>query len=139
MTSKYLKPDGTWHLTRAEVDYINTLSEQIERLTRERDEANATVDRWRALIEDAQAAMVEAGYREHKHTPESAIRGLVQHRDAAEADNDRLRALLKTIHEGFERQVFVRNTDADGDSGWALRLAPYLRALAEIAAELEDR
>lgn len=64
------------------------------RVQRERDAARAELARWRMLIEDAQAALAEAGYREHKHTPASAIRGLTAERDEARAELTR----LKEVH-----------------------------------------
>ena len=43
-----------------------------------------------------------------------------------------LRVEARTILEGFEKEVFVRNVKLDDRPGWALKLLPYLKALARM-------
>ena len=43
--------------------------------------------------------------------------------------------VLKVILQGFEVGIFVRNVDSDAESGWLIRLLPYIQALKE-ASEL---
>ena len=40
---------------------------------------------------------------------------------------------LKRVLTGFEENAFQRNTDGDGDSGWAIKFMPHLMALADAA------
>ena len=41
------------------------------------------------------------------------------------------------VVEGFEKGVFVRDTSRDHESDWAIRVFPYLAALARLAEDLE--
>ena len=34
--------------------------------------------------------------------------------------------------DGFDDDVFIRNIDADVDPAWAMKLLPYITALAEL-------
>ena len=46
------------------------------------------------------------------------------------------------VLRGFAEGVFVRSTANDGDPGWAIKLFPYLRALAKLqesAAPAKDQ
>ena len=47
---------------------------------------------------------------------------------------------LKVIMEGFESGVFVRDITKDSDSGWAVRLLPFIVAIgkAKIAIAKAD-
>ena len=48
---------------------------------------------------------------------------------------------IDKVVEGFEKSIFVRNTEDDFKSGWGIRLAPYLQALAILeqrAAEIRS-
>jgi hypothetical protein len=36
------------------------------------------------------------------------------------------------VLEGFDRGIFVRDVSYDGESGWAVRLLPYLAALGRL-------
>ena len=45
--------------------------------------------------------------------------------------HDELVSSLKVILEGFETGVFVRDITKDADSSWAVRLIPFLKALAD--------
>ncbi len=36
------------------------------------------------------------------------------------------------VLDGFDQGVFVRNTDGDMSSGWAIRLLPFISALARL-------
>jgi hypothetical protein len=38
---------------------------------------------------------------------------------------------LKRVLAGFEANVFQRNIDGDGESGWAIKFMPHLMALAD--------
>ena len=42
----------------------------------------------------------------------------------------RLREAGEKICEGFNEGVFVRSTKGDDDSAWAMKLLPYIAALA---------
>jgi hypothetical protein len=48
-----------------------------------------------------------------------------------------LREAIHTVLRGFDKQVFLRNTDGDGNSGWAFHTLPYIMALALLAKESE--
>jgi hypothetical protein len=37
------------------------------------------------------------------------------------------------VIEGFDKGVFVRDPAGDGDPAWAIKLFPYLRALAVLS------
>jgi|SRR5665213_2117330 len=39
---------------------------------------------------------------------------------------------IATVLEGFDKGVFVRDVTGDGDSGWGVRLLPYISALATL-------
>ena len=41
---------------------------------------------------------------------------------------------IAKVLEGFDKGVFVRSTDNDHESGWAVKLLPYIGALQRIAA-----
>ena len=43
-------------------------------------------------------------------------------------------AIAKVL-EGFDLGVFVRSTEHDGDSDWAIKCFPYIRALGVLAQE----
>lgn len=43
-----------------------------------------------------------------------------------------LAAAAKTVLRGFDEGVFVRNTAHDQDPGWAIRLMPFIAALAIV-------
>lgn len=49
----------------------------------------------------------------------------------AEAACASLRTALEAILQGFDRGVFVRSTDGDSDPAWAIKLFPYVKALAD--------
>lgn len=52
--------------------------------------------------------------------------------------DDKLRAAVKTILRGFDEGVFVRSIANDHDPAWAMRLFPYIQALAVAQQELEE-
>ena len=39
---------------------------------------------------------------------------------------------IRRVLEGFETGVFVRSVEKDNDPAWAMKLIPYLRALAVL-------
>jgi hypothetical protein len=43
-----------------------------------------------------------------------------------------IHAAVRTVLDGFARGVFVRSTENDADPAWAIKVFPYLRALAII-------
>jgi hypothetical protein len=54
-----------------------------------------------------------------------------------ESELDRLRKAGTKICEGFDKGIFIRSTSGDGESTWAIKLFPYLQALAVFADEKE--
>jgi hypothetical protein len=60
---------------------------------------------------------------------------LLAERDALRERVRVLEAAAATLLEGFDKAVFVRNPDMDADSAWAIKLLPYLRALAALDAK----
>lgn len=50
------------------------------------------------------------------------------------AERARLVKVFKAVLDGFDAGVFVRNVGEDDDSRWALRVLPYLTALANAQA-----
>lgn len=44
---------------------------------------------------------------------------------------------LKTIMDGFEEGIFVRNISGDEKGDWALRLIPFIAALGKAQAAIE--
>ena len=48
---------------------------------------------------------------------------------------ERLRAAAGNVLAGFNIGVFVRGTARDAESGWALRILPYIVALANLDKE----
>lgn len=50
---------------------------------------------------------------------------------AYQREYEDLQRATRTILKGFSVGVFVRDTSRDMQAGWAIRLLPYLAALAE--------
>lgn len=46
---------------------------------------------------------------------------------------------VRKVLEGFEVGVFLRDVRDDGKSDWAIRLFPYLTAMARLQKWLEER
>jgi hypothetical protein len=46
--------------------------------------------------------------------------------------DDKVVAAIRKLNEAFDREVFIRNTDHDGEPGWAMKLLPYIQALAVL-------
>jgi len=44
-------------------------------------------------------------------------------------------AAIRTTLEGFDKGVFVRNTEGDSAPDWAIKAFPYIRALAVLAEQ----
>ena len=40
-------------------------------------------------------------------------------------------ASIRTILQGFESGVFIRNISGDGATGWAMKILPFILALAK--------
>jgi len=55
---------------------------------------------------------------------------------ALRAENERLRGALRGLMMMIENGYLVRQTNGDGDPGWALRQLPLVKALAEAEAAL---
>ncbi|MES0385792.1 MAG: hypothetical protein ABUJ98_14555 [Hyphomicrobium sp.] len=51
---------------------------------------------------------------------------------------ERLREAGSKLCEAFDKGIFIRSTKGDGDPAWAIKLLPYLRALAVFAEEESD-
>lgn len=45
---------------------------------------------------------------------------------------------VRKILDGFEQGIFVRSTRGDEQPGWAIRLAPYLMAMARLQEAVEQ-
>lgn len=43
-----------------------------------------------------------------------------------------VRSAVQTVLRGFEEGVFVRSIEHDAESGWAIKLLPFIRALAVL-------
>lgn len=43
----------------------------------------------------------------------------------------------RTVLEGFDKGIFQRNIDGDHVEGWAMKLLPYIAALAELQKWIE--
>lgn len=43
-----------------------------------------------------------------------------------------LHAAIRTVLRGFDEGVFVRSTDGDGNPAWAIKLFPFIQALAVL-------
>jgi hypothetical protein len=48
-----------------------------------------------------------------------------------------LREAIAKVLEGFDTGVFVRSTDGDADPQWAMKLLPYIQALATLKEALQ--
>ena len=46
-----------------------------------------------------------------------------------------IKAAARTVLEGFDKHVFVRDTSKDDRGDWAIRCFPYLRALSVLQEE----
>ena len=49
--------------------------------------------------------------------------------------------ILRTVDkvlEGFNSGVFIRNTSGDHESDWAVKAMPYLRAVGQLQAFVDD-
>lgn len=46
--------------------------------------------------------------------------------------DDDLRKDVAKVLEGFDQGIFVRDTSRDHESGWGVRLLPYLAALGRL-------
>lgn len=58
--------------------------------------------------------------------------------DAEAKARAELEKAAKTVFEGFEAGMFVRDVHHDDDPAWAIRLVPYIRALAVLAQDGES-
>lgn len=45
---------------------------------------------------------------------------------------NQVRKVIEKVVEGFDKGIFVRSTAEDTEAGWAMKLAPYLAALAAL-------
>jgi len=45
---------------------------------------------------------------------------------------------IVTVLDGFERGVFIRNTENDGAPDWAIVILPYIRAIAVLQAHIDE-
>ncbi len=43
-----------------------------------------------------------------------------------------VREAAQRVLEGFESGVFIRNVSRDSEPGWALKVIPYIQALATL-------
>ena len=74
--------------------------------------------------------------RAHRHRRGAACPGSMRCPTAFLLDElARVGAAAKTVLEGFEAGVFVRDVRHDDDPAWAIRLFPYLRAIAVLQGE----
>jgi hypothetical protein len=62
---------------------------------------------------------------------------LTEHRKQGE-EVERLREAGALLGEAFDLGVFVRGTKGDGESDWAIKLLPYLRALAVLVEDVSE-
>lgn len=111
---------------------------EVECLTRERDDARATVARWRTLIENAQAAMGAAGYNEAKHTPASAITGLTRERDTLNAARERITNDLQQTINRLRRERDDAQADCAQFCGDHERLTKERDTLKALVRRLLD-
>jgi hypothetical protein len=56
----------------------------------------------------------------------------------AETKTETLRVDVAKVLEGFDNDMFVRNTNDDADSGWAVKIVPYIAALGRLAAFVQQ-
>ena len=54
--------------------------------------------------------------------------------DRLQRDLDALRADVRIVLRGFDEGVFVREVAHDAQSGWAVKMLPYIAALGRIIA-----
>lgn len=114
---------------------------EVERLTRERDDARTEAELMKqvARVLERERDSLNCSLREGGDTlhcrpdrPCERCRRLL-----AEMERDRLRALLATICDGFDQGVFCRDVSGDARGGWAIKLLPYLKALADAKAAVK--
>ena len=74
----------------------------------------------------------EACGASHKELKEQ-FAPLLHRAEQAEAKLAKLREAAATLTEGFDKGIFIRSTAGDFDGAWAIKLFPYLRALAFLA------
>lgn len=53
--------------------------------------------------------------------------------DALVSQREELKEAARKVLEGFAADVFVRDISGDRDPGWAIKLLPYINALARLA------
>lgn len=51
---------------------------------------------------------------------------------ATKKDESELKIAARKVLEGFDKEIFVRNTENDGDSDWAVKLMPYIIAMQKL-------
>ena len=93
------------------------------------------LDLWLRLRElEAEFAALEAQHRE-----DLADYGVNVSLNLRLTDEiERLKAAGAKVCEGFDKAIFVRGTSGDDDTAWAIRLMPYLGALAELAGDVAE-
>ena len=57
-------------------------------------------------------------------------------RAAVAAERELWSEPVTTVLRGFDEGVFVRNVKGDGESDWAIKLMPFVRALGVLAAAI---
>lgn len=58
--------------------------------------------------------------------------------DGAVAPRGRLEEAVRTILRGFNEGVFVRSIENDDDPRWAIKLLPFIQALAVAQQALKE-
>jgi hypothetical protein len=96
------------------------LRAQVATLRKERERYDATVDQLRGI---------ELSARDYRQKQADALRAQVA---TLTAELELLREAGATVLRGFDDGAFVRDTRGDGDPAWAIKLLPYLRALAAL-------
>ncbi len=51
--------------------------------------------------------------------------------------SDEEKVAVRTVLEGFDQGIFIRDTSRDHEPGWGIKLLPYLRAMAVLQKAVE--
>ena len=67
----------------------------------------------------------------HRSVLQSAIE--ILKKTPSEQETEKLKDAIKTVLDGFEKEVFIRNTVGDHKNMWAVEVLMYMQALATLA------
>lgn len=77
-------------------------------------------------------AAVEAAIKKNNYAWE------VEYVKGVAAETEKWRPAVETVLRGFDEDVFVRSIEYDSDPGWAMKLLPFIQALAQLSVAIRN-